>query len=146
MTGKELQAIRKRAKITQIQLSELMGVSLQTISNYESATELPAGKSDYIINFYKNAAENKKGNESLVGNYAEKENPENRILLDILNEMKDLRKDFEEMKDDRENEKKQNDVLRKQLQLAINVIKSLDRDLSDREKSTGTKQDFGKIK
>jgi len=146
MTGKELQAIRKRAKITQIQLSELMGVSLQTISNYESATELPSGKSDYIINFYKNVAENKAGNDTLSSNSVGKENSENRILLEILNEMKDLRRDFDIMKDDRENERKQNDVLRKQLQLAINVLRSLDRDLSENEKSTGTKQDFGKIK
>lgn len=149
MTGKELQTIRKKAKITQNQMSDLMGVSLQTISNYESSTELPSGKSEYIINFYKNVGS--KGVSAVSEDRPEYgANSEKEILKEILSEVKYLRRSnekltsaFNEMKDESDQEKKKNESLRQQLKLAINVLRALDQEIVDKEKLPSAENNAG---
>lgn len=152
MTGKELQQLRKKAKLTQEQLAKMMGVKYQTISNYERGSSIPPDKRVYVEDFYQNLEIHKNESNHLAEDRVEyQKSDKNEILSDILYEIKEVRKEnnalkskVDKMELNRSEEMKMNDLLRKQLQLAINVLKSLDVELEKHKLSAGAEDHIGK--
>ncbi|MFL9835023.1 helix-turn-helix domain-containing protein [Chryseobacterium terrae] len=159
MTGKQLKALRKKANLTQKQVAELMGATHQTISKYESDAVLPDTKMEFVSKFYQNLEKYKKESidsvfeeRSKYQNFEKIENSQG-ILESILAEIKEVRKENEQLRttiaqhiEDSDKERKLNELSRTQFNLAVGVMKSLDRDIEELQKSTGTKQDVSKAK
>lgn len=149
MDGKRIKSIRTSLKLTQKQLAKKVGISYQTISELENGKPIPDGKMALYESAFKQLEQIEKGD------FIAEEKPEYRkteILDEILGELKEIRKENEQLNEtitqmqaDSSSERKMNDLLRKQLQLAINVLKNLDLELNEREKSTSTKQNISKI-
>lgn len=154
MDGKKLLKIRNSLGLTQKEMAKMMGIAWQTLSAVENGREISESKKrtyeialDNVLketNSYHLVKEDQAlyhKSDSLQGKDVFHE-----ILIElkeIRSENKQLHNKVEKIQEDNENEKKMNDLLRKQLQLAINVLKDLDLELM--EKSTRTKNDVGKL-
>lgn len=154
--GNKILAIRNTLKLTQKEMAKKMGIAFQTLSAVENGREIPDSKQRFYEVALREVLSGYPKEDILNDSTAEylKCEPvlsEKELLLDIFSELKEISKKNEQlnetitqMQKDSVDEKKKNDLLRKQLQLAINVLKDLDIELLEREKSTGTKHDIGK--
>ncbi|WP_265427848.1 helix-turn-helix domain-containing protein [Chryseobacterium sp. YIM B08800] len=156
MNAKDLREARARLGLSQTDASVKLGISYPTYSSYERDGKIPTTKFEMLQKFIDESFEVE------LKNSVKEENAEYKIFnsktdldskLDLIfKEIQVIRKENEQlnetitqMQKDGVDEKKKNDLLRKQLQLAINVLKDLDIELLEREKSTGTKQDIGQV-
>jgi len=157
MTGAELRKLRKEANITQNDIAKLMGTTYQTISKYEGEKGVPPNKMAFVTKFYQELEKHIEESDFVFEGRSEYQKIEKKSNEDIIHlifsEIKEVRKENKQLnesiaqiKEDNSNERKMNDLLRKQLQLAINVLKNLDLELNEREKSTSAKQNISKIK
>jgi transcriptional regulator with XRE-family HTH domain len=156
--GKKLLTVRTALKLTQKEMAKEMGVAFQTLSAVENGREIPDSKQRFYEVALKEVTANYKREDILhdVGiEYLKSEQTLNdrELLFQIISEIQTVRKENKQLndsiaqiKEDNSTERKMNDLLRKQLQLAINVLKNLDLELNEREKSTSAKQNISKIK
>ncbi|MGD1319559.1 helix-turn-helix domain-containing protein [Chryseobacterium sp. 2R14A] len=157
MNNQELRERRKALGITQEDAAKLLGIAFQTYNIYENKGKLTKTKLALIERVF-SELESKKTINSVFEEKSEylisdkKYSPE-ELLSEIYKEVKVVRKENEQlneaitqMQKDGVEEKKKNDLLRKQLQLAINVLKDLDLELLDlsKGKSTGAKHNVSK--
>lgn len=156
--GNKILAIRNTLKLTQKEMAKKMGIAFQTLSAVENGREIPDSKQRFyevalrevLSEYPKEDALNDSTTEYLK---SEPVLSEKELLLDIFSELKEISKKNEQLNEtiiqmhkDIVDDKKKNDLLRKQLQLAINVLKDLDLELLDlsKAKSTGTKHNISK--
>jgi|GEM_PF-3388950 len=155
--GNKILAIRNTLKLTQKDMARKMGIAFQTLSAVENGREIPDSKQRFYELALREVLSDYPKEDVLNDITAEylKSEPlisEKELLLEIFSELKEISKKNEQLKEtmtqmqkDSVEDKKKNDLLRKQLQLAINVLRDLDIELLEREKSTGTKHNIGKV-
>jgi len=158
MDGKKLLEIRNSLKLTQKEMAKKMGIAWQTLSAVENGREIPDSK----VRIYEVGLQqlfSELDNIDMVSDVAaeyivkDKKNTDQNLLLEIYNDIKELRKENEQLKntiahfiEENEREQKLNELSRTQLKLSINIIKSLDKEIEAIKKSTDTKQDIGNTK
>jgi len=157
MNNQELRRRRKALGITQERAAELLGIAFQTYNTYENKGTLTKAKVVLIERVFSELEKSKQGNsvqeEKSEYNISDKKEESKGILENILFEIRELRKENEQLKNSithyinlNEEEKKINELSRKKLDLSVKALKSLDRELEEMKKSTSAKQNVSNTK
>lgn len=157
MEAKDLLEARLRFGINQTEAAIKLGISYPTYSTYENKGKIPATKFELLQKFIDESIEfAKKGSvkeeNAVYKTFNAKSDLDSKLDL-IFGELQAIRKENEQLKntiahfiEDNEKERKLNELSRTQFGLAVDVMKSLDRDVENLEKSSSTKHNISKTK
>lgn len=157
MTGNDLREARNRMGLNQTEVAKMLGISYPTYSSYENNGKIPNTKFGMLQKFIDQSNEiheTKIINEENEGYKIFNSKSDLDIKLDLIfNELKSIRKENEQLKntithfiENSEKEQKINKLSRTQLKLAIDIIRNMDDEIEDLNKSSSAKQSLGKVK